>query len=362
MSLAQCFPTSLSLPPSTQPAFVVSLSDTLPSVPPKAKKMQCVAFNCSRLLQYPSITVSADVPSSLPSNVQSIYEDAYLANLSPEVLEQFHILARLPLIVTYHYSSNHRFFTIWDEEWTAITTGLCSLPYYCDHLEELALASERLKTQEVKRKAVISSEAFWKSQFHWGKRVHLGEPSHKQVVQVPSCKGKEVVQDAVDDDIEMEAPEELDTMTLDYPEEVLPPFAPVLTAPSPVWRATDNWAYSKVSSLKTWFFEPLLKQVPSNGSSPTWDKMIQTAIEHVILRIALLVSGPSKIMLEQDLWALADGLIQGAFSSLEEQLCHPSSQPPASFSSKSLLQFIKSLSVINMTSANIIDSQQDKLL
>ncbi|KIK60160.1 hypothetical protein GYMLUDRAFT_244594 [Collybiopsis luxurians FD-317 M1] len=154
----------------------------------------------------------------------------------------------------------------------------------------------------------------------------------------------------------MEAPEELDIMALDYLEEVPPSSDPVPTAPPPIWKAIDNWSYSKVSRLKTWFFKPLLKQIPSNSSSPTWDKKC------VVLRIVLLISGPSKMMLEQDLWALMDGLIQGVFTSLEEQLCCPPSQPPASLSNESLLQFVESLSVINMTSANIIDSQPDKLL
>ncbi|KIK51724.1 hypothetical protein GYMLUDRAFT_251857 [Collybiopsis luxurians FD-317 M1] len=194
------------------------------------------------------------------------------------------------------------------------------------------------------------------------RRLGLGNPGCKRVVQVPSRKVKEVVCGTVDDDVEMEVLEELDGMNLDYSEEVPPPPTPVSTAPAPIWKAVNTQFYSKVSSLKTWFFEPLVKQVPSDGSSPTQDKMIQTAVECVVTRMASLFAGPRKKMLEQDLWALVDGLIQGAFTGLEEQLQHSPSKPPASFSSKSLFQFIKLLSVVNMTSANIIDSQQDELL
>ncbi|KIK52772.1 hypothetical protein GYMLUDRAFT_250907 [Collybiopsis luxurians FD-317 M1] len=66
--------------------------------------------------------------------------------------------------------------------------------------------------------------------------------------------------------------------------------------------------------------------------------------------------------MEQDLWALADGLVQGIFNDLEEQMKHPSSEPPAPFSNSGLTQFIESLSMINLSSANIIDAQQDELL
>ncbi|KIK58879.1 hypothetical protein GYMLUDRAFT_262259 [Collybiopsis luxurians FD-317 M1] len=115
--------------------------------------------------------------------------------------------------------------------------------------------------------------------------------------------GKEVVRDTADVNMEMDTPEELDAMTLDYPKD-----------------ASNNWSYCEVSGLKTWFFEPLIKQVPSNGSSPTQDEMIQTAVEHVVTRMAVLFAGPGKKMLEQDLWALVDGMIQGAFADLKEQL------------------------------------------
>ncbi|KIK58881.1 hypothetical protein GYMLUDRAFT_245660 [Collybiopsis luxurians FD-317 M1] len=228
--------------------------------------------------------------------------------------------------------------------------GLQNVPYYCDHLEEFGLVLDRLRASKGKRKAVISSNAFQKSQLLRQERVHLGEPSCKQVVPASSCKGKEVVHDPIDVDVEMEALEELDAMNLDYPKEVPPPPVPVPTPPAPV------------SSLKTCFFEPLVKRVPSNDSSPTWDEMIQTAIKCVVLRISAFVSGPRKMMLEQDLWVLADGILQGAFDNLKEQLNHSSSQPPALFSKASFLQFFESLSIINMSSMNIIDSQQDELL
>ncbi|KIK51715.1 hypothetical protein GYMLUDRAFT_251847 [Collybiopsis luxurians FD-317 M1] len=239
--------------------------------------------------------------------------------------------------------------------------GLQNVPYYCDHPEKLQLAWDRLRALEGKRKAVVSSNAFQKSQLLQQERVHLGEPSCKQVVPALSCKGKEVICDPVDVDVEMEALEELDAMNLDYPEEVLPPPVPVLTPPTPIWKAIDNQSYREVSGLKTWFFKPLIKRVPSDNSSSTWDKMIQTAIECVVLRISALVSGPGKMMLEQDLWALVDGILQGAFDNLREQLNHSSSQPPAPFSKASFIQFFESLSIINMSSANIIDSQQDEL-
>ncbi|KIK55758.1 hypothetical protein GYMLUDRAFT_248361 [Collybiopsis luxurians FD-317 M1] len=307
------------------------------------------------------------VPPSLPTGLQPIYEDAYLANLSPEVLDrvdveewrnifgnypsckycelhnlhsscslcpnslscstceanypsskkfcsfksifrllQFHILAKLPLIIAYRIVSSRGLFAIWGEEWNAFNDGVV---YH--------------RTGRGFRKAK-------------GKLLSLQMP-FERVVPNLYRKGKEVVRDTADVDVEMGAPEELDAMTLDYPEDVPPPPVPVLTPSAPIWKASNNRSYCEVSGLKMWFFEPLVKQVPSNGSSLTWDKMIQTAIECVVTRMASLFAGPGKKMLEQDLWALVDGMIQGAFTDLEEQLQHSPSEPPAPFSSESLL-------------------------
>ncbi|KIK57898.1 hypothetical protein GYMLUDRAFT_246552 [Collybiopsis luxurians FD-317 M1] len=418
-------------PQAVQPVSAIPLSTSLPSVPPAAKKMRHVAFERSLLLEYPSVLVSASTPSSLPSNVQSIYDDTYLANSSLEVLEQvpddewckifalypsceycashnlqsscslhsnslscatckmnyltskkfcsfksifqllqFHVLAKLPLVVAYCFVSSCRNFVIWDKEWAALTTGLHDYPYYREHLEELGLASEKLRAQEGKRKAVVSSNAFRKSQLLRQERVHLGEPSRKQVVLALSHKGKEVVCDPVNVNVKMEAPDTMDSMDLDYPEEVPPTSAPIPAAPASapmkstvIWKVNNRWSYREVSGVKTWFFEPqVVKPVPSDSSIPSRDEMIQTAIEHVVTWIAELLSGLGKKMIEQDLWALADGMIQGVFNELEEQLNHPSSEPPTPFSNYRLTQFVESLSMINLSSASIVDAQQDELL
>ncbi|KIK60637.1 hypothetical protein GYMLUDRAFT_244208 [Collybiopsis luxurians FD-317 M1] len=344
-----------------QLASLIPFSNALPSVPPVAKKMQYVAFECSMHLQYPSIPVSDSILSSLPTNIQPIYKDTYLANSSPKALEKIAANEWKKSFGHYpscKYCASHNLHSTCSLHPNSLSCATCK----CDHPEELGLALDRPRAQEGKRKAVVSSNAFQKSQLLWQERLHLGELSCEQVVLAPSCKGKEVVCDPVDVDVEMEALEELDAMNLDYPEEVPPPPTPISTVPAPIWKAVDTQSYSKVSSLKMWFFKPLVKQVPSDGSSLTCDEMIQTAIKHVVMRIALLFAGSGKKMLEQDLWAMVDGLIQGAFTGLEEQLQHSPSKPPASFLSKSLLQFIKSLSVVNMTSVNIINSQQDELL
>ncbi|KIK50183.1 hypothetical protein GYMLUDRAFT_253199 [Collybiopsis luxurians FD-317 M1] len=356
-------------PPAVQPMSAIPLSNALPSVPSAAKKMRRMAFKCSLLLAYPSVPVSASTPSSLPSNVQSIYDDAYLTNLSPEVLEQFHILAKLPLVIAYRFVSSRGKFIIRDEEWAALTTGLCNYPYYCEHPEELGLASEKPRAQEGKRKAVVSLNAFQKSQLLRQERVRLGELSRKPVVLALSRKGKEVIHDTVDIDVEMEVPDAMDSMDLDYPEDVSLASIPIPAAPAPVptkpaviWQVNNRWSYSEVSGLKIWFFEPLIKPVPSDSSILSRDEMIQTAIKCVVTQIAELLSGPGKKMLEQDLWALADGIIQGIFNELEEQLKHPFSEPPTPFSNSRLTQFVKSLSMINLPSTNIVDAQQDELL
>ncbi|KIK60031.1 hypothetical protein GYMLUDRAFT_244813 [Collybiopsis luxurians FD-317 M1] len=367
----------LKVPQSSQSVSLLPFLNALPSAPPTAKKI---------------------IPPSLPTGLQPIYEDVYLANSSPEVLDrvdikewrdifrnypsceycashnlhstcslcpnsllcttceanypsskkfcsfksvfwllQFHILAKLPFIVAYCIVSSRGLFIIWGKEWTALTMGLQNVPYYRSHPEELGLPSDGPRVSEGKWKAVISSNAFRKSQL-------LREE-----------RGKEVIRDPVDVNVEMGVLEELDGMNLEYLEEAPPPS-------TPVWKAVDTQSYSVVSGLTTWFFEPLVKRVPSNGSSLTRDKMVKTAVECVVMRMASLFAGPGKKMLKQDLWSLVDGLIQGAFNGLEEQLQHSPSKPPASFSSKSLLQFVESLTVVNMTSANIVDSQQDKLL
>ncbi|KIK58893.1 hypothetical protein GYMLUDRAFT_245672 [Collybiopsis luxurians FD-317 M1] len=411
MSSSQTFPDQPIGSAASPIGLCSSFSNALPSAPPMAKKMRRVAFECSTQLWYPSISITDRVPTSLPTGLQPIYEDAYLANSSPEVLDrvdieewrkifgsypsceyceshnlhsscslrpnslscgtceanypsskkfcsfksifcllQFHILAKLPLIVAYRIVSSRGLFPIRGEEWNALTAGLRKTPYYCSHPEELGLSSDRPRTPEGRRKAVISSDAFRKSQLLREERVHLGEPSHEPIVPTSSRKGKEVIRDTADVDVEMGALEELDAMTLDYPEEVPPPPVPVPTPPSPIWKAIDNRSYCEVSGLKTWFFKPLVKQDPSDDSSTTRDKMIRTAIECVVMWIAELLSGPGKKILEQDLWALADGMN------------HPSSEPPALFSNSGLTQFIESLSMINLSSANIVDAQQDELL
>ncbi|KIK58918.1 hypothetical protein GYMLUDRAFT_245691 [Collybiopsis luxurians FD-317 M1] len=376
----------IKIPQSLQSASMVPFSNALPSAPPAAKKI------------YPSISITDCIPPSLPTGLQPIYEDAYLANSSPEVLDrvdvkewrnifrnypsceycelhnlhsscslrpnslscstcevnypsskkfcsfksifhllQFHILAKLPLIVAYCIVSSRGLFAIWGKEWNALTMGLQKIPYYCNHPEELGLLSDRLRVSEGKRKAVVSLNAFQKSQLLRQEGICLGESSCKQVVPNLYRKGKEVVRDTADVDMEMGTPEELDTMTLDYPKDVPPPPVPVPTPSAPIWKASDNRSYCE-------------------------DKMIQTAVEHVVMRMASLFAGPGKKMLEQDLWALVDGMIQEAFADLEEQLQHSPSEPPVPFLSKSLLRFVESLTVVNMTSANIVNSQQDKLL
>ncbi|KIK49923.1 hypothetical protein GYMLUDRAFT_253434 [Collybiopsis luxurians FD-317 M1] len=284
-------------------------------------------------------------------------------------LLQFHILAKLPLIIAYCFISSRGLFTIRDEEWTALTMGLQNVPYYGSHPEELGLSSDRLKVPEGKRKAVISSTAFCKSQLLRQERELLGEPSCEQVIPAPSRKGKEVIHDPVDIDVEMEAPDAMESMELDYLEEVPSTSALVPAAPAPapmkpavIWKVNNRQSYCEVSGLKTWFFEPLVKPVPSDGTIPSRDDMIRTAIECIVTRVAELLSSCGKVMMEQDLWALADGLVQGVFNDLEEQMKHPSSKPPTPFSNSGLTQFIESLSMINLSSANIIDAQQDELL
>ncbi|KIK66493.1 hypothetical protein GYMLUDRAFT_239432 [Collybiopsis luxurians FD-317 M1] len=390
--------TTFVVPQPLQSASVVPFSNALPSAPPSAKKMQHVAFECSMRLRYPSISITDSVPTSLPTSLQPIYEDVYLANSSPEVLDrvdvkewgnifrsypstcevnypsskkfcsfqsifcllQFHILAKLPLIAAYCIVSSQGLFAIQGKEWNALMAGLQKTPYYCNHLEELGLSSDGPRVLEGKRKAGESNESL--SQLLRQESMHLGESSCEQDIPTLSCKGKEVIRDTIDVDVEMGAPEELDAMTLDCPKEVPPPPVPVLTPPAPVWKAIDNRSYCKVSSLKTWFFEPLIKQDPSDPSSATRDKMIWTAIKCIIMQVAELLSSCGKVMLEQDLWALVDGLVQGIFNDLEEQMKNPSSDPAAPFSNSRLTQFVESLLMINLSSANIVDAQQDELL
>jgi hypothetical protein len=141
---------------------------------------------------------------------------------------------------------------------------------------------------------VVSSTAFRKSQLLRKEREILGEPSREQVVPAPSRKGKEVVRDPVDVDVEMEAPDAMDSMELDYPEEVPSTSAPVPAAPAPaptkpavVWKVDDRRSYREVSGLKTWFFEPLVKPVPSDGTIPSQDDSKFFLFERCFLLIQL---------------------------------------------------------------------------
>ena len=193
--------TTLSQPPAFIPN--VPLFDALTTVPLGAKKMRQEAFAASRRLPFPSIPVSGTLPSSIPEDVRIVYNDAYLANSSPEMLArvdagdwsrifggyppcdycashslhsscslrqnslscatckanyllskkfcsfksifrllQFHILARLPLVVAYRFVLRQGSFTIRDEEWSALVSGLRGLPYYQGHLEELGIVPD----------------------------------------------------------------------------------------------------------------------------------------------------------------------------------------------------------------------------
>ncbi|KIK58424.1 hypothetical protein GYMLUDRAFT_246127 [Collybiopsis luxurians FD-317 M1] len=339
--------------PVVSSTSVVPFSNALPSAPPMAKKMQHVAFECSMHLRYPSISIMDCIPTSLPTGLQPIYEDTYLANLSPEVLDRIDVEEWKNIFWSYpsceycashnlhstcslhpnsllcttckaNYPSSKKFCSFKSIFWLLQFHILAKLPLiiaYCIvHPEELGLSSDGPRASEGKRKAVVSLNAFQKSQLLQQEGMHLGESSCEQAVLTLSHKGKEVTCDTVDVNVEMGAPKELDTMTLDYPEDVPPPPVPVPTPPAPIWKAIDNRSYHEVSSMKTWFFKPFVKRDPSDDSFSTWDEMIQTAIECIVLRISSLVSSSRKMMLEQDLWALADGLLQGAFDDLEEQL------------------------------------------
>ncbi|KIK50673.1 hypothetical protein GYMLUDRAFT_252775 [Collybiopsis luxurians FD-317 M1] len=299
-----------------------------------------------------SISITDCIPSSLPTGLQPIYEDAYLANSSPEVLDRVaadeweSIFRRYP---SCEYCASHNLHSTCSLRPNSLLCATCEVNYPS---KELGLASGGPRALEGKRKAVVSLNAFQKSQLLRQERELLGEPSHEQVVPAPSRKGKEVICDPIDTDVEMEAPDAMESMELDYPEEVpstsaLVPAvpAPALTKPAVIWKVNDRRSYREVSSLKTWFFEPLVKPVPSNSTIPSRDDMIRAAIERIIIC--------GKVMMEQDLWALVDGLVQGVFNDLEEQMKHPSSDPPAPFLNSGLTQFIESLSMINLSSANI---------
>ncbi|KIK60565.1 hypothetical protein GYMLUDRAFT_244138 [Collybiopsis luxurians FD-317 M1] len=354
---------------------MVPFSNALPSAPPAAKKMRRVAFECSICLSYPSISITDCIPSILPTGLQPIYEDAYLANSSPEVLDRVaanewkdifrhypsceycsshnlqstcslhpNSLSCATCEVNYPSSKNRGLFTIWDNEWTALAMGLQNVPYYGSHPKELGLLLDRPKAPEGRRKAVVSSTAFHKSQLLRQERELLGEPSCKQVVPAPSRKGKEVICDPIDIDVEMEAPDAMESMELDYPEEVPSTSAlvPAVPAPAPM--------------------KPAVIWKVNNSTIPSQDDMIRAAIECIVTQVAELLFSCGKVMMEQDLWALADGVVQGIFNDLEEQMKHPSSEPPTPFSNSGLTQFIESLSMINLSSANIVDAQQDELL
>ncbi|KIK58898.1 hypothetical protein GYMLUDRAFT_245677 [Collybiopsis luxurians FD-317 M1] len=342
----------IKIPQTLQSALLVPFSNTLPSAPPAAKKMQPVAFKCSMCLNYPSISITDCIPSSLPTGLQPIYEDAYLANSSPEVLDR--VAADEWKSIFGHYPSC---------EYCALhnlhsTCSLCPNSLLCATCEvnypskELGLALGGPRALEGKRKAGESDESV--------ERELLGELSCEQVIPALSRKGKEVICDPIDIDVKMEAPDTMESMELDYPEEVPSTSALVPAAPAPapmkpavVWKVNNRRSYCEVSSLKTWFFEPLVKPVPSDSTIPSQDDMIRAAIECIVMQVTELLSGCSKVMMEQDLWALADGLVQGIFNDLEEQMKHPSSDPPAPFSNSRLTQFVESLSMINLSSANI---------
>ena len=204
--------TTLSQPSTFIPN--VPLFDTLTTVPLGAKKMRQESFGANRRLSYPSIPVSDALPSLVPSEVQLIYNDAYLANSSPENLArvdagiwaqifggypscdycsshslqsscslcpnslscatceknyplskkfcsfksvfrllQFHILAKLPLVMAYRFASSQGNFLIHKEEWSALTVGLSRLQYYRDHPEELGIVSGKPKVSEGSKRA-----------------------------------------------------------------------------------------------------------------------------------------------------------------------------------------------------------------
>ena len=50
------------------------------------------------------------------------------------------------------------------------------------------------------------------------------------------------------------------------------------------------------------------------------DSVVQEGVDRVVEKMASLLSGPGKKVIEQDLWKLADSIIDGAFNGLEELL------------------------------------------
>ena len=198
----------LKVPRQPLSSFNVPFLNAFSTTPASAKKMRRIAFKCSLHLRYPSISIS-DTTSPVPDAVQSIYDDAYLANSSPETLGlvdvaewksvfedypaceycashglqstcflcsnslscatceanyplskkfcsfksmfrllQLHILAKLPLVVAYRFATSRGNFLIRDEEWAALVAGLRGLSYYQDHPEDLGLAPRIPKVQE----------------------------------------------------------------------------------------------------------------------------------------------------------------------------------------------------------------------
>ena len=50
------------------------------------------------------------------------------------------------------------------------------------------------------------------------------------------------------------------------------------------------------------------------------NSVVQEGVDRVVEKMASLLSGPGKKMIEQDLWRLADSIIDGALIGLEELL------------------------------------------
>ncbi|KIK60580.1 hypothetical protein GYMLUDRAFT_244154 [Collybiopsis luxurians FD-317 M1] len=368
----------------THSTGLIPLFNCLIHLPSDAKKKRHLAFASSAGLSYPSLPVNSVSPFSLPDTLQTIYDDAYLGNASPESLTssdlsewqiifqgfspceyckshglselcrirpdsifcatcehnypsakkscsfknifwllQFHILAKLPIIVTHRIVEEKALYIIRPAEWRTLVESLSRISYYQEHPEELGLETPNQKQAEESK-----------------------PPTH----ELPDA----------------------DVMELAYP----PPSPPNQLSTSVFQPASpsmpinsDPCVFWDLSGLKVWFFNEIVdvsSEVvdPSHcEAGPSHRKAaLQKVFERMESHMASLLAGPGKILTEMDLWHIVDIVVAQAFTTIDEQLRKYPNLLPSHDDYATISSLSHTLTALLSDSACIINDQQGKLI
>ncbi|KIK53546.1 hypothetical protein GYMLUDRAFT_250359 [Collybiopsis luxurians FD-317 M1] len=331
----------------THSTGLIPLFNCLVHLPSDAKKKCHLAFASSAGLSYPSLPVDSISPFSLPDTLQTIYDDAYLGNASPESLTSSDLLEWQIIFQGFspcEYCKSHEekaSYIICPMEWRTLVESLSRISYYQEHPEELGLETPNQK------QAMVSSKAFKRSQ----KRRQVA----KSPSPVPPSSHQPPMHESPDADV----------MELAYP-----PPSPLNQLSTSVFQPaspsmpidSDPRVFWDLSGLKVWFFNKIvdvsLKVLPLIGSPLALQKVFERMESHM----ASLLAGPGKILTEMDLWHIVNIVVAQAFTTIDEQLHKYPNLLPSHDDHATISSLSHTLMALLSNLTHIIDDQQGKLI